>query len=262
MCLCKDKHTSKRSGFTLVELLVVISIIALLLAILMPALGRAREQAQEILCRSHLNQMSLAFMLYAEDHDRYPRVYGPVWTDHWWHAIRPYFAEKKVSEGQDFEEHSDTFICPSRKTGKEFGHDAEIIRTICSYGMYINMSCAKPVQVIRPSECVAITDISSPWAGGPFGSWGFFSISRPSGTGATDWDTYSAAFWAPPPGNGNAAKGYCPTERHREGTIIVWGDGHVSWMNTGELFAEGTDKYFTFAWEWSSCPDSKMRNLT
>lgn len=56
----------KLQGFTLVELLVVISIIAVLLAVLMPALTKARMQAQRITCASGLKQLTTGFMMYAE----------------------------------------------------------------------------------------------------------------------------------------------------------------------------------------------------
>jgi prepilin-type N-terminal cleavage/methylation domain-containing protein/prepilin-type processing-associated H-X9-DG protein len=59
----------KRNGFTLIELLVVIAIIAILMAILMPALKRAREQGQRAVCLSNLKQLSLAWILYADDND-------------------------------------------------------------------------------------------------------------------------------------------------------------------------------------------------
>jgi prepilin-type N-terminal cleavage/methylation domain-containing protein len=57
------------TGFTLIELLVVIAIIALLMAILVPTLHRAREQAKSIICRSNLNQYGLAARMYIDDND-------------------------------------------------------------------------------------------------------------------------------------------------------------------------------------------------
>ena len=59
----------RKKGFTLVELLVVISIIALLLAILMPSLQAAREQAKRVVCASNLKQYGLAVYTYAADND-------------------------------------------------------------------------------------------------------------------------------------------------------------------------------------------------
>jgi prepilin-type N-terminal cleavage/methylation domain-containing protein/prepilin-type processing-associated H-X9-DG protein len=64
-----------RKAFTLVELLVVISIIALLVSILMPALGRAREQARSVLCKAHLGQLGIAHMAYVTENERYPQSY-------------------------------------------------------------------------------------------------------------------------------------------------------------------------------------------
>src|SRR5437667_2285261 len=63
-------------GFTLVELLVVIGIIAVLIAVLLPALGRARRQAQRVQCFNTMRQLALANVQYANDwHD----WYVPAW---------------------------------------------------------------------------------------------------------------------------------------------------------------------------------------
>jgi prepilin-type N-terminal cleavage/methylation domain-containing protein len=56
------------SAFTLIELLVVIGIIAVLAALLLPMLGRARESARTIECMNNMRQLQLAWQLYADDH--------------------------------------------------------------------------------------------------------------------------------------------------------------------------------------------------
>jgi prepilin-type N-terminal cleavage/methylation domain-containing protein/prepilin-type processing-associated H-X9-DG protein len=65
----------KRNGFTLIELLVVVAIIAVLVAILLPAVGKARIQAKDLTCRTNLQQLGRALIMYVNDNnDRLPPV--------------------------------------------------------------------------------------------------------------------------------------------------------------------------------------------
>jgi len=92
----------KRSkGFTLIELLVVVAIIALLVSILLPALGKARELARQAVCMANLNGIGKAIAMYKlENKDSYPIIYSCVvpngtfiqTDDNYWDDVggRPY----------------------------------------------------------------------------------------------------------------------------------------------------------------------------
>jgi prepilin-type N-terminal cleavage/methylation domain-containing protein len=81
-----------RSGFTLMELLVVLVIVALLAGLLFPVLGRARARAQEAPCTSQLRQIGQAFSMYRDDHGFRP----PLLSD-----LYPVYVTSK-----------DLFVCP------------------------------------------------------------------------------------------------------------------------------------------------------
>ena len=76
-------NSENSKAFTLVELLVVISVISILISILLPALGRVRQQAKSIQCLANLRQLGVAFYLYGNDYEGRAL---PTWMkgEFWW----------------------------------------------------------------------------------------------------------------------------------------------------------------------------------
>ena len=100
--LHKNNHNRGKTdkGFTLVELLVVMSIISLLLTVLLPSLRRVRQQGQAVVCMNNVKQLGLAFMLYGQEYNGYamPAASSDIY---WW--------GEKLSTGID---HKLGFIWP------------------------------------------------------------------------------------------------------------------------------------------------------
>ncbi len=91
-CRRSASSASARSGFNLIELLAVVVILAILAAVLLPALAKAREQGRSSVCRNNMRQLALAMILYSDDNSDYLPWPGDTdrnWQPDWVYGGQP-----------------------------------------------------------------------------------------------------------------------------------------------------------------------------
>jgi prepilin-type N-terminal cleavage/methylation domain-containing protein/prepilin-type processing-associated H-X9-DG protein len=167
----------RRAAFTLIELLVVIAIMAILMALLLPSLRRAREQANGVKCLSNLRQLGMAFILYTNDYKRFPRpaVASPMDTPEDW-----FYWDQLRAPQRDFggivpylgrPMNPEIFRCPSDECMNhpvlpEYCYSYSVNGNICVWKHHPtippmdNSRTLRPTQIVLPSQKILIIDES------------------------------------------------------------------------------------------------------
>jgi prepilin-type N-terminal cleavage/methylation domain-containing protein/prepilin-type processing-associated H-X9-DG protein len=272
-------NMKKTKGFTLVELLVVISIIAILLAMLMPALNKAREQARRIVCANHFKTVSLGDTMYAQASDDwhvpiFNGLSGPVKKDLKWFENTLFM---KII-GMNGRKNNETlagkatgtlpaeYKCPSDK------------RTVANGGLYkYNDGTVEGVSYGMNSVGLRAIACNRGWCGydnGPIGprsrkahTLKTTQVVRPSDKFFfmdSEWAyvNYDSAnylvYWDKIGDKMTAQEWDMPAYRHREGADVLFYDGHVKWMAKQEIFKVDLDD----AWNQSALNKPTWQPIT
>ncbi len=161
----RSRATCDRAAFTLIELLVVIAIVAVLAAILLPVLSKAKQQGNVVATLSNMKQMGAAMLLYAGDNNfllpnRVQNASNPGATpDKWPTALKPYIQDTRVysSPIPDAQGKSYKVTDPTQYFNNSANYTSYIYNGMNDIGAFTDPTVAPRLNVISiPSETILL----------------------------------------------------------------------------------------------------------